>query len=142
MAEEWNSREQKNVRVLQEAFEAFKRGDMETVARAFSPEAKWTMEKEPEKDVRAGVDSLRGRDAIARHFQEMIEREEVIRFDPQQFIPKGDQVVVIYEYEGLVRETGRSYRIPVCKCYRMDEGGIVESLEFYDPTSERAAYTR
>lgn len=93
-----------NVETVQQIYAAFGRGDVPAIVEHFAEDIVWEY----------GVNStdipwlqpLHGRAETVRFF-EALGAVELRRFEPKAFLEGGDLVVVVLDFEAVVRETGR-----------------------------------
>ena len=86
-----------NVEVVRDAYEAFRRGDLEGVGKSFADDVEW---ESPDTLPTGGV--FRGRDAVLGSFAELSKYWSKFNVDPDEYIDAGDHVVV----RGLQSVTG------------------------------------
>jgi ketosteroid isomerase-like protein len=79
-----------NVEIVRRALDAFNREDFDTALRDAAPDM--TLDWSHSRGPNAGI--YVGRDAIRRFWTDMIEPFEQTRFVPEEFIPRGEHVVV------------------------------------------------
>ena len=89
---------QANVEIVQTAYDAFNRGDLDGLMECYSPDA--------EQVVPIVGEHHRGRDQIRRSFADYFELVEEHRTDPIEFIEVGEQLVVPVRLHGRMRHTG------------------------------------
>jgi ketosteroid isomerase-like protein len=69
-------------------------------------------------------------------------KEEVVQFEPQEFIADENQVVVLGHYAWRVRSTGRKYESDWAHVFTVRGGRIVRFREYTDTAAATAAYRR
>jgi uncharacterized protein len=131
--------EQENVRVVQQSYEAFSRGDIQAVLNFISEQVEWRTPK-PEGMPFGG--EYRGRDQVARFFWELNQHEEITRFEPREFIAQGDRVVVLGHYAAKVRSTGRMAESDWVHIFTVRNGKVVQFVEHFDTAVAMSAYRR
>jgi hypothetical protein len=78
-----------NVQVARDAYEAFRRGDLEGVGKYFADDVVW---ETPDTLPTGGV--IRGHDAVLANFAELPKYWSKFSVDPDEYIDAGDHVVV------------------------------------------------
>jgi len=131
--------EQQNVKLVQQAYESFGRGDIQGVLNSLSEQVEWQTPK-PE-GVPFGGD-YRGRDGVGRFFSELNRYEEVTRFEPREFIAQGDRVVALGYYESRVKATGRTADSEWVHLFTVRNGEVVKFQEFYDTAAALLAHRK
>jgi ketosteroid isomerase-like protein len=129
--------EQQNARLVQQAYEAFGRGDIQGVLSTLSEQVEWRTPK-PEGVPFGG--EYRGRDDVARFFSELNQYEEVTRFEPREFIAQGEKVVALGTYACNIRSTGRKVESEWVHVFTIREGKVVKFQEHFDTAKAVNAY--
>jgi uncharacterized protein len=119
--------EQANVQVVQEAYAAFKRGDIQTILDSLSKDVEWIA---PGVEPVAGT--YHGPDEVARFFRQVNETSEYSSFEPGEYVAQGDRVVALGRYKGMVRNTGRVYECDWAMAFTFRDGKISRFQEYTD----------
>jgi len=131
--------EQQNVRLVQQAYESFGRGDIQGLLNSLSEQVEWRTPK-PEGVPFGG--EYRGRDAVGRFFSELNQHEEVKRFEPREFIAQGDRVVAIGFYSSRAKATGRMAESEWVHLFTIRNGKVVKFQEFFDTAAALIAHRK
>src|ERR671936_802484 len=99
--------EQDNLRIVQEGYAAFARGDVAAALSSYAADVEWSMPGSPDIFPYAG--RRHGLAEVAQFYSQFAQAEEVEQMELQDFIAQGDKVLVFGHYKGRVRSTGRSY---------------------------------
>ena len=129
--------EQTNVAVVQQAYEAFGRGDIPRVLDHLTDDVVWALQG-PSTIPFAGVH--RGREGIAEFFSLVEEALEYEQFEPREFVAQGDSVVVLGYERSLVKPTGRTFEQEWAHVYTLRDGRIATGRLFEDTAAEVAAF--
>jgi uncharacterized protein len=129
MSEKMNVEVAQNVDVVQQAYEAFGRGDIPGVLELLTDDVEWTMQG-PSVIPFAGT--FRGREGIAEFFTLLDETLEFEQFEPRKFVGQGDTVVVVGYERGLVKPTGRTFEHEWAHVYTLRDGKIATGLFLED----------
>ena len=108
--------EQQNTELVQNAYAAFKRGDITSVLNAMSDDVTWFLPG-PEEIPVAG--HRRGRDQVGQFFTTLAETQEAQEFEPKEFIAQGETVVVLGHYKWRVKSTGRAFESDFAHVFRV-----------------------
>jgi ketosteroid isomerase-like protein len=119
--------EQGNVQVVQEAYAAYKRGDIQTILDRLTKDVKWIA---PGVEPIAGT--YHGPDEVARFFRQVNEISEFSSFEPDEYVAQGDRVVVLGHYQGIARNTGRVYECDWAMAFTVQDGKISKFQEYTD----------
>ena len=130
--------EQDNIRVVQEAYAAFQRGDIQGVLDRLTDDAEWVTPGPP--DVLPHAGSRRGHNEVEAFFTALGESEEVEMFEPREFIAQGDRVVALVNYRTRVKSTGRTAEDELVHIFTLRDGRIARFREYYDTTRAVEAY--
>lgn len=136
--------EQENVRLVRAAYDAFQRGDIAGVLANFTEDAEWETPGSSDAIPHAG--RKRGHAEITEFFTTLAASEEITHFEPREFVAQGDKVVVIGNYKGTVRATGRGYDIDWLQVFTARDGKLTSFREYLDTAAladaHRAAAAR
>ena len=105
------------------AYEAFSKGDLETLKEGFAEDAEWQTSDELPL---GGV--TRGRDAIMENFAQISNYWSSFSVEPSEFIEAGDKVII----RGTQRATGKggSFEGPFLHLMEFRDGKVVRG-EFH-----------
>lgn len=130
--------EQENMQVVQQAYDAFKRGDIQSVLNLMADDADWLHPGPPDAIPFAG--QYRGRDGVAQFFAKLGGAEDVEHFEPQEFFASGDRVVVLGRYRGRIKATGRTDDVEWVHVFTVRGGKIVSHRQYSDTAAAVEAY--
>jgi uncharacterized protein len=128
--------EQANVRLVQEAYAAFNRGDIQTILSSLSENVEWIA---PGVEPVAGT--YRGRDGVAKFFQKVKEIAEFSAFEPREYVAQGDRVIALGNYKATVPATGKTYQCDWAMSFTFRDGKVTNFQEFTDTAAIAAAMT-
>lgn len=123
--------EQQNVDVVRKGYDAFGRGDMETLLSLFDENIEWVSPGPPELPT-AGRRT--GRQQVAEFFSKVNEVFEIQRFEPKTFVAQGDRVVVLGEDTSRIKATGKVVDSEWAHVFVI-RGGRVASFHEYGDTA-------
>jgi len=132
--------EQDNVKVVKQAYEAFKRGDIQGVLNTMSEDVDWF--SPGPSDVVPTAGRRHGREQVAKFFSTLESTEEIQQFEPQDFIAQGDKVVVTGRYRARIKPTGKTVESDWVHIHGFRGGKIVTFREFLDTAAAVEAYGR
>ncbi|HEX5110783.1 MAG TPA: nuclear transport factor 2 family protein [Vicinamibacterales bacterium] len=136
--------EQQNLEIVRRGYEAFGRGDIETLLSLLDENIEWRTPGPPDLPT-AGV--RRGRQEVGAFFAVLNQTFDIQRFEPQTFLTGGDRVVVLGTDTALVKATGKLLvDEPWAHVFTVKDGRIVGFQEYLDTgtfvTEFRAAQMR
>jgi uncharacterized protein len=119
-----------NVDIVRRGYEAFGRGDLDTLMTLFAEDISWVTPGPPEQLPTAGI--RRGPQQVADFFQTLNTHFEVQQFTPRDFIAEGNKVVVIGDEVARSRKTGRPINLAWCHVFEMRDGKVATFNEYFD----------
>lgn len=130
--------EQDNVRIVQDAYDAFKRGDVEGLLQMLADDVEWITPGP--SDIMPAAGHRRGRQGVADFFSSLSTQEDVELFEPQEFIAQGEKVVAIARYRGRVKTTGRTAEADLIHVFDIKDGKVQRFREFFDTAAVLPAF--
>jgi len=130
--------EQANVRLVQEIYDAFRRGDIAAVLNAIDGDADLEFEG---PGVIPWAGRWHGREGWTKFFQTLGANADEITLDMKPFAAQGDHVVSVGRYRARVRQTGRRIDSPLVHLWTIRNGKVVKCLESTNTAAEAAACT-
>ena len=120
---------QDNRALVQRGYDAFGRGDIETLLSLFDENIEWATPGPPELPT-AG--RRRGRRQVAEFFQALNGMSEIQRFEPHTFVCEGDRVVVLGRAAERLKATGKVLDSEWVHVFTVKNGKIVSFQEYLD----------
>jgi ketosteroid isomerase-like protein len=115
------------------------RAAYESAARVHGPDFEF-LDPEVEWHTRADLPdsaTYRGHDGVAKLFAEWWESFDDLRFDPEELIDAGDDVVIaVLQLSGRIRGSGEEVKMPETHVWTMRDGKGVDCREY--PTKAEA----
>ena len=96
--------EQANTRLVQQAYQSVGMGDFQSFLNALAQDVQWQL---PEMENVPFAGTWRGREEVGRFFSTTAQAQDVIEFEPVDFIAQGDKVVLLGRFASRVKSTGR-----------------------------------
>src|SRR4051794_21421551 len=130
---------QDNTRIVQQAYENFKNGDMQGLLGLFSDDIQWDLPN----IVNVPFSGKRqGRDKVREFFGLMAQNQENLQLDMSGFIGQGDRVVALGHYAWRVKTTGRDYEADFAHLWTVRDGKLAAFKEYADTAAAAAAYVQ
>lgn len=123
--------------LAQHVYGCFGRGDLQGILNVLSTDVVWEL---------IGPSSIpyfgryTGRQGVEHFFVLLNEHEEVLEFEPQEFIEEGDIVAVRGREKCRSKQSGRSYEARWVHIFKTKEGKIVSWCEHIDTVAVAAVY--
>jgi uncharacterized protein len=119
--------ERENTQLVQQAYQHFKNGDIQSVLGSLSEDVEWTLfeiEGVPFSGTR------RGPERVGEFFSEVFDTEEVLHFEPRELVAQGDKVVALGNYAWRVKSTGLEYETDFVHVFTVRGGKVARYQEF------------
>jgi uncharacterized protein len=129
--------EQENLRVVQNLFECFGRGDVPGLLRLLDEDVDWHI-KGPSEVPYFGP--RRGHDGALDFFGKLGTSVEFESFAPGQFLAGGENVVVVGSERGRVKATGKSFDNDWAMVFTLREGKITKFRSHEDTAAVAEAF--
>jgi len=113
--------------LILEAYDAFNWGDWQWVLDNMHPEFEWVA---PPEDPDAGIH--RGHEGVREYWDEWREALGELRFQVEELIDAGDQVVAVVRRSGVGETSGVEIEERVMQVFTMRDGKGTRCEEFYD----------
>ena len=134
---------QQNIGVVQRGYEAFGRGDLDTLLSLLDADVEW---KTPGASDLPTAGTRRGVGQVREFFGTVSELFDFELFEPRTFIADGDRVVVLGVDRLKVKGTGNTVSEEWCHVFTLRNEKIVAFQEFLDTAAIaaelKAAVTR
>jgi uncharacterized protein len=108
-----------NLEIVQQAFEAFGRGDLDAVLEICDPEI---VVRDPD---RTGT-TFRGIEGLGRFWEEWFENWQEYRVDPREFEEHGDEILVHAVQSGRGKLSGVELSQDFFNVVRLRDGRVIE----------------
>ena len=130
--------EAQNTKVVQEAYAAFGRGDVQSILDRLTDDVIWIGVYGAAAYVPTSGER-RGEAAVATFFKQVAESVNFSRFEPKEFIATGDKVVALGHYTGK-SPIGKSFDSDFAMVFTLKNGKVSHFQEFSDSAAINAAY--
>jgi uncharacterized protein len=131
--------EQENTKVIQEAYAAFMKGDIQGVLALVTDDVEWVIPGPVGMLPTAGT--FRGKDGVVKFFAVLNESEQVEVFEPKAFIAQGDMVVATINYRGRPKATNIPVEDELVHIFTLRDGRIARFREYFDTVRAVEAHT-
>ncbi|HAV53519.1 MAG TPA: nuclear transport factor 2 family protein [Aequorivita sp.] len=113
-------------KVVEKMFDAFAKGDVDKLATTVSEDTVW---------IYHGTQLIppgrfEKKEGVRTFFTNILERTEIINFEPQQYIVEGNMVVVLGQEHQKVKRSGRELKQKWVQIYTVENGLITNMEEF------------
>jgi ketosteroid isomerase-like protein len=119
-----------NVAVLRSGYEAFAKGDIQTVLGLFDPQLEWN---EAEHVTYWNGGTLHGSQAVVNEVFARIPKDfDGFRIDIRRMVASGDTVLVEARYKATVKATGKPLDAQVAHVWDFRDGKVVKFQQYTD----------
>ncbi|HEX8144891.1 MAG TPA: nuclear transport factor 2 family protein [Pyrinomonadaceae bacterium] len=130
---------EQNKELVRQAYERFKSADIGGLLNLLTEDVEWRLpdtENVPFAGKRSGLRQ------VAQFFHTLAESQEVLQFEPQEFIAEGEKVVALGQYMWRAKKSGREYGGDWAHVFTIRDGKIAGFHEFMDTAAAAAAYQK
>ena len=130
---------EQNVQAIRRLYDAFNRGDLDTLERGFSRGLTWN---EADNSLYSAGNPYRSFAAVREGVFMPTDREfDGFRCDVEQLIDGGDYVIGTGRYRGKCKATGKSLSTQFCHVMHVDAAGKIDGIQEYADTLDEAKVT-
>ena len=130
--------EAENIKVVQEAYAAFGRGDVQAILDGLDDSISWIGVYGAGAHVPQSGER-RGKAAVSEFFKQVAQNTNFSRFEPKEFVASGDKVVALGHYVGST-SVGKTFDLDWAMVFTLRNGKVVRFQEFTDSSAVNAAY--
>jgi uncharacterized protein len=129
--------EQDNVKVVQEAYDAFGRGDIQGILDRLTDDIDWQTYG---PEALPGTRPRHGKEEVREFFGDVARDWSFETFEPREFIAQGDHVVCLGRYTGTGQASGRPFGSEWAMHFTVRNGKVARFREFTDTAQMLAAF--
>lgn len=130
---------EQNTAIAQQAYENFKAGNIQALLDQLSDDVTWQL---PEIEGVPLSGKRTGRDGVREFFATPARDQEVIEFEPREFVAQGDKVVSLGHYKWRIKDTGRDFASDFAHVFTIRDGKVTGFREYFDSAAVAAAYQK
>jgi uncharacterized protein len=130
--------EQQNVDLIKSSFEAFGRGDIETILSRCTDDCEFYC---PGPDTIPYAGRKKGRAEIESYFAGLLGTQSNVNLEIEEMVAQGDTVVAIGSYTSTVNFTGKPVSSPVVLTFHLRDGKIARHMVIGDTAALASSYT-
>lgn len=117
-----------NKQIIENVYKSFETGDIPGLLETFDENIEWTeAEGFPYGGTYTGADSI-----LENVFMKLGSEWENFAAVPEEFLDAGDKIVVLGNYSGKYKETGKSMNIPFAHVWTVENGKIAKFVQYTD----------
>jgi len=131
--------EQQNAALIQKLYDAFGRGDIQTILDNLNPDVDWVMEG-PETVPFTG--KRKGLAEVTGFFDALANTQSDQKLTTERFVAQGDTVATLGRYAGTVNATGKNFDTRVAHFFIVRNGKVARFDDVGDTAALQEAYTK
>jgi hypothetical protein len=131
--------EQQNAALIQKLYDAFGRGDIQTILDNLTPDVAWGMEG-PETVPFTG--QRKGPSEVMGFFEALASTQSNQKLTTECFVAQGDTVATLGRYAGTVVATGKNFDSRVAHFFTIRNGKVARFVDIGDTAALAEAYTK
>jgi len=112
--------------IVAEMFSAFSKGDVERFVATVSEDTLWIYHGT--QIIPKG--SFEGKEGVRKFFNNILDKTEILNFEPLEYIVEGNKVVVLGQEHQRVKRSGREMKQKWVQIYTVENGLITRMEEF------------
>ncbi|MGD1092087.1 MAG: nuclear transport factor 2 family protein [Bryobacteraceae bacterium] len=129
--------EQQNTGLIQKVYDAFSRGDLQTILNNLTEDVDWGFEA-PHTIPYAG--QRKGTAQVTKFFEALATTQSGQKLTPQTFVAQGDHVATLCRYSGTVTATEKKFDCPVAHFFTIRGGKVASFVNVTDSAAMVEAY--
>lgn len=130
--------EQENLRLVQEIYESMRVGDTTALLNALADGARWQL---PEMENVPFAGTWEGREGVEQFFGEVFSSQDVVAFEPEEFVAKGEKVIVLGNFTMRIKATQKDFSSAWAHVWTVIDGQVAHFYEYVDTAVVSRAYT-
>lgn len=131
--------EKANTDLILNMYDAFSKGDIQTILNHLSPDAEWTS---PGPSIVPYFGTFRGREGVMKFFQALGGTQTNQKLTTEDLIAQGNKVVTVGRYAADITATGKRVDTMICHVFTVEDGKVTRFLDFTDSAQVADAYSR
>ena len=129
--------EQDNTALIQRMYDAFSRGDIQTILDSLAPNVEWITEG---PSTIPYAETYKGAANVGEFFEVLAATQEKHNLVTHEFIAQGNKVATSGRYAATVKATGKSFDTAIAHVFTIENGKVTRFLDFFDTAAVADAY--
>jgi uncharacterized protein len=130
--------EQENIALVKKLYEAFARGDVQTILDHVTEDVKWS---NPGPSIVPYFGDRTGPGQVREFFNHLVGTQENVNLTIDQFIAQGDAVATLGRFTGNVKATGKPFDSLVGHFFTIRDGKVARWIGLGDTANAAVAYS-
>ncbi|MGA9768018.1 MAG: nuclear transport factor 2 family protein [Blastocatellia bacterium] len=130
--------EQENTHLVQKFYQSMKAGDIQSLLNSLARDVQWKL---PEMENVPFAGKWQGREGVEQFFGKVSEVQDVVEFEPEEYIAQGNKIVVLGRFTMRIKATGRNVSSIWAHVWEVENGQITRFYEYVDTAVVSSAHT-
>jgi uncharacterized protein len=131
--------EQQNVQLIQRMYDAFGRGDIQTILDHLTDDVDWTFEA-PSSIPYSG--EMKGRAEVqSKFFGGLADTQDNQKLSISDYVAQGDSVATFGRYSATVKATGKRFDVALAHLFKLRDGKVAKFVNYGDTARVAEAYS-
>lgn len=131
--------EQQNTALIQKLYDAFSRGDIQTILANLTDDVEWGLEGPA---IIPFTGQRKGPAQVLGFFEALGGTQQNMKLTTEQFVAQGDQVATLGRYAGTVTATGKSFDTRIAHFFTIRDGKVSRFVDVGDTAALADAYAQ
>lgn len=130
--------EETNIKLIQLAYRNISAGDIPSFLNVLAENVVWIV---PDMANVPFAGTWQGRDQVGHFFRRVAEAQDVVEFEPDEFIARREKVIVLGHFTMHVKVTGKLARSQWVHVWKIEDGEVHYMREYVDTLAVNQAHT-
>lgn len=130
--------EQENIRLVRHTYQSIKAGNVQALLNTLAETVQWQL---PEMENVPFAGTWRGRAGVEQFFSKVFAVQDVVAFEPEEFVAQGDKVVVLGRFTMRIKATGRDFSSRWAHVWNLKDNQVTHFYEYVDTAVVSRAHT-
>jgi uncharacterized protein len=130
--------ESENTRLVQQAYQRIQAGDIPSFLNMLAPDVLWQL---PAMENVPFAGDWQGREQVGQFFHILSEVQDILQFEPKEYVAQGDRVVVLGSFLMRIKSTGREFGSLWAHVWTIKGANVTHFYEYVDTATVSKAHT-
>lgn len=130
--------EETNAKLVQQAYQNVRTGDIPSFLDVLAENVVWIL---PDMANVPFAGTWQGREQVEQFFRRMLEVQDIVEFEPEEFIAQREKVIVLGHFTMHVKATGKLSRSQWIHVWKVKGGQVSYMREYVDTLAVSQAHS-
>jgi uncharacterized protein len=130
--------EETNSKLIQQAYQNVRTGDIPSFLDVLAENVVWIL---PDMANVPFAGTWQGREQVGQFFRRMLEVQDIVEFEPEEFIAHREKVIVLGHFTMHVKTTGKLSRSQWIHVWKVEGGQVSYMREYVDTLAVSQAHS-